>query len=164
VLVVSAAAVPLLVTACRGVQVLGAPPPPAPDITQLRSAIAAERLMIDRYGLAGTRAAGHPAAAGRLAALLTEHRQHLALLQARLVVPPGSAAGAAPDSSATAIRPLPDDLEGTLGALAADEQAAAQRLGRQLLVMPPSLAQLLASIAASEATHVPVLSDLRRTS
>src|SRR6202044_3538712 len=104
VLVVSAAAVPLLVTACRGVQVLGAPPPPAPDITQLRSAIAAERLMIDRYGLAGTRAAGHPAAAGRLAALLTEHRQHLALLQARLVVPPGSPAGAAPDSSAAAIR------------------------------------------------------------
>ena len=28
----------------------------------------------------------------------------------------------------------------------------------------PSLAQLLASISASEATHVPVLSELRRTS
>ncbi len=164
VLVVSAAAVPLLVTACRGVQVLGAPPPAAPDITQLRSAIAAERLMIHRYGLAHTRVSGHPAAAGRLAALLTEHQQHLALLQARLVVPAGSATAAAPDGAPAAIRPLPDDLDGALAALAAEEQAAAQRLGRQLQVMPPSLAQLLASIAASEATHVPVLAGLRRTS
>lgn len=163
VLVASAAAVPLLVTACRGVQVLGAPPPPAPDITQLRSAIAAERLMIGRYHQVITRAAGHQATVTRLTALLSEHQQHLALLQARLVIPAGSAA-ASPDGSPPAVKPVPADLAGALSALAADEQAAARRLSTQLLVMPPSLAQLLASISASEATHVPVLSELRRTS
>ena len=41
--------------------------------------------------------------------------------------------------------------------LAAAERQAAARLERQLLSAPPSLAQLLASISAAEATHVPVL-------
>ena len=163
VLAASAAAVPLLVTACRGVQVLGTPPPPPPDVRELRLAITAEQLMISRYHLAIARAAGHQATATRLAGLLAEHQQHLAQLSARLVVPAGSAA-AAPAGSPPASPALPADLDGTLGALAAGEQAAAQRLGRQLLAMPPSLAQLLASIAASEATHVPVLTSLRRTS
>jgi hypothetical protein len=163
ILAASAAAVPLLVTACRGVQVVGTPPPPPPDVRELRLAITAEQLMISRYHLAIARAAGHQAAATRLAGLLAEHQQHLAQLRARLVVPAGSAA-AAPAGSPSAGPPLPADLGGTLGSLAAAEQAAAARLGRQLLAMPPSLAQLLASIAASEATHVPVLTSLRRSS
>jgi hypothetical protein len=163
VLAASAAAVPLLVTACRGVQVIGTPPPPPPDVRQLRLAITAEQLMISRYRQAIARAAGHQATATRLTGLLAEHQQHLAQLSARLVVPAGSAA-AAPGGSSSAGPALPADLDGTLGSLAAGQRAAAQRLSRQLLAMPPSLAQLLASIAASEATHVPVLTSLRRTS
>jgi hypothetical protein len=37
------------------------------------------------------------------------------------------------------------------------EQAASDRLIGQLAGLPPALAQLFASIAASEATHVPLL-------
>jgi hypothetical protein len=41
--------------------------------------------------------------------------------------------------------------------LGAAEQAASDRLLGEVLQVPPSLAQLFASISASEATHVPVL-------
>jgi Ferritin-like domain len=167
VLAASAAALPVLIGGCRGVQVLSTPPPPTPDVTLLRSAIAAERLMISRYGLAITRASADPGASTRLAGLLAEHQQHLAQLSARLIEPPGSAGSAEPTSSAGLAAaqggPLPADLKGAVGALAADEQAAAGQLGAMLLAAPPSLAQLLASISASEATHVPVLTALRRT-
>jgi hypothetical protein len=37
------------------------------------------------------------------------------------------------------------------------EQAASDRLLSLVPLVPPSLAQLLASVSASEATHVPVL-------
>ena len=167
VLAASAAAVPLLASGCRGVQVLGTPPPPAPDVTLLRSAIAAERLMIARYGLVITRAAADPGASARLAGLLAEHQQHLAQLTARLIEPAGSAGSAAPASSpgpaAARAGALHADLKGAVGVLAADEHAAAHRLAAVLRAAPPALAQLLASISASEATHVPVLSALRRT-
>jgi hypothetical protein len=47
-------------------------------------------------------------------------------------------------------------------ALEEAEQAASDRLIGQLAALPPSLAQLFASIAASEATHVPYLQAARR--
>ncbi len=77
-------------------------------------------------------------------------------------MPVGSAQSLRPGGHARprACRP---DLAGALANLAAAEQAAAQRLATGLLAVPPSLAQLLASISASEATHVPVLDQLRRT-
>lgn len=164
VLAASAAAVPLLVSACRGVQVLGRPPPPAPDVRLLRAAIAAERLMISRYHVAVSSSTANPAAAARLRSLASEHEQHLAALNSRLIVPPGSAESTPPAiSPAASAAALPASLAGALTALAADERAAAQRLAAQLLTAPPSLAQLLASISASEATHVPVLDQLRRS-
>jgi len=161
VLAASAAAAGLLVSGCRGVQVLGTPPPPAPDVRQLRAAIEAEQLMIARYHAAISRSAGAPAAASRLTELIAEHQQHLAQLKSRLIVPPGSAQSAGLEAARSGGLNL--DLHGTLAALAADEQAASQWLAAQLLAAPPSLAQLLASISASEATHVPVLDQLRRT-
>jgi hypothetical protein len=165
VLAASAAAAGLLVTGCRGVQALGSPPPPAHDITQLRAAIAAEQRLIASYqvaiaqarganGTGGSSAGGSGTVAATLAGLLTEHEQHHAALSARLVEPPGyvqrptTAAGAA----------------ATISELAAAEQAASQRLAAQLLTAPASLAQLLASISASEATHVPVLASLEGSS
>ena len=45
----------------------------------------------------------------------------------------------------------------TIARLRAAEQASAAGLVRQLATMPPALAQLLASIAASDATHAVAL-------
>jgi hypothetical protein len=159
VLAGAATAIPVLIGGCRGVEVLGTPPPPAPDVRLLRATIVAEQQLISRYHavLAGP----GKAAADRLAVLLAEHQQHLAQLKARLVVPAGSAQSVAP--AATPAASTPADLAGALAALSAAEQTAAQRLATGLLTVPPSLAQLLASISASEATHVPVLDQLRRT-
>ena len=165
VLAASAAAAGALVTGCRGVQALGTPPPPSPEVRLLRAAITAEQLLIARYRVALTQAAaagpgGHAAVPG-LTAIAGEHAAHLAQLSTRLVIPPGSALAREPKPSAGPAA-LPSGLTSAIAALAADEQAAAARLGGQLLAAPGSLAQLLASIAASEATHVPVLHALGR--
>ncbi len=48
-LTASAAALPLLVTACKGIQALGTPPPPPADVRALQAAISAEAAMIARY-------------------------------------------------------------------------------------------------------------------
>ncbi len=42
-------ALPLLLTACKGVQSLGTPPPPPPTSRLLQPAISAEQLMVARY-------------------------------------------------------------------------------------------------------------------
>lgn len=164
-LAASAAAVPVVLTACRGIQVLGAPPPPPPDVRLLRSVIAAEQSLITRYRLAlaqaGPAAAADPrgqVVTARLAVVLTEHEQHLALVRKRLIEP----AGYLPSPAASAARIRAAGLDEMLAALAAEEQAASDRLAAGLLTMPPSVAQLLASISASEATHVPVLHALRQ--
>ncbi len=90
-LAASAAAVPILISGCRGVQVLGPPPPPAPDVRLLREAIIAEQLMVSRYHAILAGPAALTAAAAKLAGLLAEHEQHLAQLKSRLIIPPGSA-------------------------------------------------------------------------
>jgi hypothetical protein len=161
VLAAAAAGTPLLLAACRGVQVLGSPPPPAHDVAVLRSAIAAERAMVARYraALAETGQAGHQATA-ILEGILSEHQQHAAQLAARLVVPAGGTSPA--PLRVPAAGPIPSGRAAMTGALAAAEQEATARLSGQLLSVPPSLAQLMASIAASEATHVPVLHALGR--
>ncbi len=48
-LAASAATLPVLLTACKGVQSLGTPPAPPRDIVLLRDAISAEQLMVARY-------------------------------------------------------------------------------------------------------------------
>jgi Ferritin-like domain len=161
VLAATAAAVPLLLSGCRGVEVLGSPPPVASDVRLLRSAIAAERLMVSRYRAAVAQAgsAGHQAVSV-LTGILAEHEQHLAQLSARLVVPAGSASRLPPAADGGA--PLPTGLAAGLLVLETAEQDASNTLARDLLRVPPSLAQLMASISASEATHVPVLRSLGR--
>jgi len=165
-LIASAAALPVLLTACRGVEALGTPPPPPADVDTLRSAIEHEATLVASY--AALTAAGGSAAPGSqagaaggrtaaaLAVVLADHRQHLAQLKSRLVEPAGhssAAAGAATGRSST--------LE-TIAQLEQAEQAASDRLIAQLAGLPPTLAQLFASIAASEATHVPYLKAARR--
>ena len=154
VVIAVAALLPLAaVSGCGGVDVLGHPPSPAPDVGLLRAAIAAEELMIARYD-AVLRGGGSLTAA--LDPLLAEHRAHLTQLRSRLIVPAGSA------SPSPSVRPqgTPSPPAGPAAAVAylrdAEQGAAAGLLG-WLPHAPASLAQLFASISASEATHVPVL-------
>lgn len=168
VLAAAAASLPLLaVSGCKGVGALATPPRPAPDVAVLRSAIAAEEIMIARYDAVIARSAS---LAVRLRPLRAEHRLHLAQLQSRLIVPPASAAAASPaphgpsphgpSSHGPSPHPpdsVPDGTAAAISFLQAAESAAAATLLRQLASVSPSLAQLMASVAASEATHASAL-------
>jgi hypothetical protein len=152
----ASAALPLFALAgCQGVGALAAPPAPAPDVDVLTAAIAGEQLMIARYEavLAAPRyrAGSLPAT---LEPLLAEHRAHLAQLRSSLIVPTGAAR---PSPSPSARRPFRPVVPGTepaaVALLRAAELHASDALLSSLVKVPPSLAQLLASISASEATH-----------
>jgi hypothetical protein len=169
-LIASVAALPALLTACRGVQALGTPPPPPADVDALRSAIEHETALIASYSavIASGRsaAAGGPASSagaagsGRmgkaLAAVLADHRQHLAQLRSRLIEPAARGGSATPSGAAS-----PHGVILTVAELEQAELTASDRLISQLPGLPPTLAQLFASIAASEATHVPYLQAAR---
>src|SRR6266568_4274974 len=107
-------------------------------------------------GGGGATAAGGTKAGKRARAMvdavLAEHREHLAQLRARLVLPPRLAT-ASPRPSPTP-PPVPAGRHKILAGLAAAEAAASDRLVAQLPAVPPAVAQLMASIAASEAAHV----------
>lgn len=154
-LVAVSAALPVLLTGCKGVQALGTPPPPPREIRVLRAAIRAEELMVDRYSTALTRLpASNSGLLAAVSAVQTEHAAHLSQLRSRLIEPAGAATPAPPRAPAVAVGSSPSSV---LGALEQAEQTASNRLIEQLVVLPPTLAQLFASIAASEATHVPLL-------
>ncbi len=170
VMLAAAALLPLAAASgCDGVDVLAAPPRPAPDVALLRSAIAAEQLMVARYANVlsaarnpggGTPAAGRggsraAALAAALEPVLAEHRAHLAQLRSRLIVPAGAAPS--PSERVPAEPPVPAAPSAAVAFLRAAEQAAATALLDRLPQAPAALAQLFASISASEATHVPVL-------
>jgi outer membrane murein-binding lipoprotein Lpp len=169
VVLAASAALPLLVAGCRGTQVLGTPPQLSAAVRHLRAAIAAEQSMVASYQRVlalltdGRAAAGSgPAARATLAGLLAEHQDHLRQLRARLIPGSPQAAGCGP-------RPAPSVTGGpatprqAISYLGAAEQAASDRLLSGVLQVPPSLAQLFASISASEATHVPVLAATEAT-
>jgi hypothetical protein len=167
VMLAAAAMLPLAAASgCDGVDVLAAPPSPAPDVTVLREAIAAEQLLISRYTVVlrdARNADGTPAGASPdalttvLEPLLAEHRAHLAQLRSRLLVPAGSAASPPRSRRAAAAPAVPGAGSAGVAFLRAAEQAAATAMLDRLRSAPGSLAQLFASISASEATHVPVL-------
>jgi len=158
-LAAAVAAVPTLITGCKGIQSLGTPPPPAPDVLVLRSAISAEKLLVSSYtAVLSLPPSQLPATLETaLRAVQAEHVAHLMQLKPRLSEPLGSPAtpNASPTPSATA--GLTGGASAEVMALEQAEQAASDRLIGQLAGLPPSLAQLFASIAASEATHVPYL-------
>jgi hypothetical protein len=179
VLAASAAAVPvLLATAgCRSSDAFAGPDPLAgrptlsPDVVTLQAVIAAEQAMITLYQSAvashlalsttgpttgPTTAPTTGSTAGRagvLEDLLAQHRQHLGQLQARLVLPAGSPSAQASSSASPGAAPA----RVTVARLRAAESASATNLVGRLVSMPPALAQLFASIAASDATHVVAL-------
>jgi hypothetical protein len=154
VVLAAAITVPLAaVSGCGGADVLATPPRPDADVGLLRSAIAAEELMIARYGAVIGNATA--AVTSVLAPLLAEHRAHLAQLRSRLVAPAGSQTPSPRAPAAPA--GVPSAQSAALAYLRGAEQAAAAALLGRLPHAPASLAQLFASISASEATHVPVL-------
>ena len=157
-LAASAAALPaLLATAgCRSSDAFAGPDPLAgrptlsPDVITLQEVIKAERAMIALYQAAMN---GEPASRVRvLEGLLAQHRQHLAQLQARLVLP-----SASPAPSASASRSAAAPRRTTIAQLRTAERASATDLVQRLVSVPPALAQLFASIAASDATHAVAL-------
>jgi hypothetical protein len=155
-------AAPLLATA--GCRVPAAATPtarPASDVAILRASIAAKKKMIGLYTAVRN---VHPELAGRLDPLLADNTAHLAELQRRLIEPAhrslprprGRTAGpwATPPSRA----PDYGSRAGALAALrSAEHKAAAVHVEQLRTVAAPSLAQLLASVAACEATHVAAL-------
>lgn len=148
VLAAAAMTFPLLAAGCKGIGALGTPPTPLPDTAVLSEAITAEKLMIARYQAV---ISGSPGQAALLAPLLAQHRAHLTRLTSRLIDPRPASSTRSP-SPARAVPP-----SAALSALPAAEEDAANSLVRHLAEVTPSLAQLLASIAASEASHALLL-------
>ena len=159
-LLASAAALPLLLgtAGCRSSDVFTGPdplagrPPLGHDVLTLQAVIAAEENMIDLYQLAISGDSG-TSRARTLRSLLAQHQQHLVQLKARLIVPPGASASPSPSSAS----PSPRASTVSITRLRAAERASAADLVRRLATAPPALAQLLASIAASDATHATAL-------
>ena len=159
VMAAAAAALPLAaVSGCSGLKVAGTPPPPPADIVTLQAAIAAEQVMVDRYRTALRTADSAATLASVLSPLLAEHVAHLSQLRSRLIVPAGSAASASPSPPGRSAPSVPAAPAAAVAFLRSAEQAAATAMLDRVLHAPASLAQLYASISASEATHVPVLS------
>lgn len=116
---------------------------PDPDAAIRASAIARERGLVDSYRAAA--ASSSSKVASKTAGLAEEHEEHLAALRAPAPTPAASsppAAGSVP----------------TLAELAAAERAAAGAHAAAALHASRPLAAVLASLAASEASHAVVLS------
>jgi hypothetical protein len=140
----------LALSACKGPAVLSAPPTVSPGTRALLHAVTAEQNLISLY----TRAiAAYPSLTATLTAVRSEHQAHLAELRGRVIEPPGKQV---PDA-VTARPALASTQAGLLAQLRAAERAAVDTLMSRLNGASPSLAQLYASIAASESVHVGVL-------
>jgi hypothetical protein len=115
-----------------------------PDDALRAAAVAREQALLEQYAAA---VGASPAVAAQLAAVRAEHEQHLVALG----VP---AAGSSPPSPSPS--PLPTAAGSAVPSpsrLAAAERTAAASHAAAALVASPSLAPLLASLAASEASH-----------
>jgi hypothetical protein len=140
----------LALSACRAPAVLAGPPPLSEQVRVLFTAVTAEQDLIFEYKKT---MAVYSALVPALTPLLAEHEAHLAQLRARIIEPPGKTV---PDR-VTAKPRIPATSAAAVAALRAAERAACTAQLRRLAGASPSLAQLYAAIAASEATHVPLL-------
>jgi hypothetical protein len=122
----------------------------SPQTQTLLHAVTAEQNLIWIYN---TAIAAYSGLGPALAPLRSEHEAHLAQLRARVIEPPGKQL----PGTVTARPAVGTSRAAALIKLHAAEQAAVETLMSRLNGASPSLAQLYASIAASEATHVSVL-------
>jgi hypothetical protein len=153
-LTASALVAPLAaVASCAVPNPLGGPPSPSPDVRTLRAAISAEQALVAEYQKV---LAAHPGLAASLRTFLTQHQDHLGQLKSRLIVPPHVTPSPVPSPSASAAPP-PASAAAARASLAEAERKAAAAQVQRLAGATPSLAQLLASIAASETTHAVAL-------
>ncbi len=145
----------LALSGCKGPAVLRTPPVVSQQTQVLLQAVTAEQDLISIYANVMSAYSGLAAELGPLRA---EHQAHLAQLRARIIEPPGSQpTGSQPTGTVTA-RPHVAGTQGAaLAQLRAAEQAAITAHMDRLAAAPASLAQLYASIAACESTHVSVL-------
>jgi hypothetical protein len=152
-LLVASVPLVLLTAGCRssdlfaGPDPLGGRPPLAHDTVVLQAVIAAELELISSY-----KSAISTSSNPLLPALLAEHQQHLVQLKSRLIVP----AGASPSPGAS-LSPSPSSSPPSVAALRDAERVSVASLTGQLVSVQPALAQLFASIAASDATHADAL-------
>jgi len=155
-LAASATTLPLFaaLTACAGPDPLSGPPPLSAGVRELLDAVTAEQNLIWIYNRT---MASYSALAPTLTALLAEHQAHLAQLRAMIVEPPGRSV----PRTVTSKPAVPGTQSAALAQLRATEQAASTAQLRRLSGASPALAQLYASIAASEATHAAVLATAR---
>ena len=144
----------LALSACKGPAVLSTPPTVSPQTQELLRAMTAEQNLIWIYNKA---IAAYSRFAPVLAPLHAEHEEHLAQLRARVIEPPGRQVPLA----VTAKPRLAATEAAALAQLSAAEQGAVTTLMGRLSEAPASLAQLYASIAASEATHATMLSSAK---
>jgi hypothetical protein len=179
----------LATSGCRSADLFAGPdpldgrPPLAHDTVVLEAAIKAEAGLISRYQsvISGAGPGSSPgsslnaAESALIAALLAQHQDHLVRLRGRLIVPAGAPAsapagapagapasapaGASAGASATP-PPATAPTQHPVSALRDAERQSADSLVRQLAGTGPALAQLFASIAASDATHADALSAL----
>jgi hypothetical protein len=144
-------AAPLLAAAGCGRPAAATPPTRRPsDVTILREAITAKKNLIGAYTAV---LASHPDLGGQLGPLLADNRAHLAELQRRLIEPSRQPRARTAGPSHQPSPSPPAGRGGALAALRSAERAAAATHVAQLRTVTPSLAQLLASIAACEVTH-----------
>jgi hypothetical protein len=140
----------LTLSGCKGPAVLSPPPQVSQQTQVLLHAVTAEQDLIWIYAKVISVYSG---LAATLAPLLAEHEAHLAQLRARVIEPPGKRA----PQTVTARPLIAGPPAAALAQLRAAEQAAVTAQMNRLAAAPASLAQLYASIAASESTHVSVL-------
>jgi len=140
----------LALSACKGPAVLSAPPTVSPQTQMLLHSVTAELNLIWIYTRAS---AAYSGLAATLDPLRAEHAAHLTELRSRVIEP----AGRPVPATVTARPALAGTQAGVLAQIRAAEQAAVRTLMSRLSGASPSLAQLYASIAASESVHVTVL-------
>jgi hypothetical protein len=159
VLAASATTLPLFLglAGCAGhPDPLAGPPPLSPDVRTLMTAVTAEDNLVYLYTKT---IASYSALAPGLTPLLAEHQAHLSALRAQIVEPPGKSLHPRPST-----RPvIPAPAARAIAQLRAAEQAAVTAQLRRLAAASAGEAQLYASIAASESTHITILNSLSLT-
>ncbi|MEW1605660.1 hypothetical protein, partial [Streptomyces sp. NPDC093808] len=116
-------------------------------------------------------AAAHPELAERLRPLRADVVRHAEAFEAGAAGSPSPSVSSAPSAGATAAAAptsapspagVPANEKDALAQLAAAEREIADRRTEELLTAPAELARLLASVSASGAAHVYLLTEARR--